>query len=322
MYKHLTLSDRCVIEAMLKQKITQVLISESLKVHKSTISREIRRNSILKKWATKKVYLGQEAHHKAQKSRRLSKYQCKKIDDNVKLSNYIKSEIKRKDVNLSPKIIANSWNTLHKDKKDHITHESIYKWLDTAMWNEYKKYLLYKKGYKKVKTKKWSKIKDRIMIEERDKNLSIKNRLEKWHYEADLIVSCKWYKWAILTLIDRYSRLSHAFKIEDKSSENIMKLIASVIDELWIKTVTFDNWMEFAKHKLLQKLWVSTYFCHSYASWQKWSIENLNRIFRRTYPKWTNFDEINQKQVKSAIDIINNTPREILGYISPNKAHS
>jgi IS30 family transposase len=68
------------------------------------------------------------------------------------------------------------------------------------------------------------------------------------------------------------------FKIENKNSENIMNLIAWVKEKLWIKSVTFDNWMEFAKHYLLKNIWIKTYFCNPYSSWEKWSIENLNKI--------------------------------------------
>lgn len=319
-YKHLTKTDRFLISAFIKKWFSQKCIALELGFSKSTISREINRNSIIKNWTNKKEYLPEDAQRKTLNKRRFSKYQCMKIEGNLELSNYIKQELKRKDVNLSPKTIAYEWN-MNKKEDSTITHESIYKWLNTSYWIEYKSNLLYKKGYKKTQSSKWSKIRNRIMIEERDKNEAIKNRTEKWHFEWDLIVSPLLYKGAVLTIIDRYTRIAKAWKIKDKSSENIMKLIASSVEELGIKTITFDNWMEFAKHEILRKIWVKTYFCHSYCSWQKWSIENFNRLLRRIYPKWTNFDKITQEQIKSATDIINNTPREILGFISPKKAH-
>ena len=320
-YKHLKIEDRCIIEAMLKNRLSQKDIANVLRVNKWTISREIKNNSVLKNWTNKKIYLAKEAQHKANTKRLRSKYQSMKIQGSLELTNYIISELKRKDANLSPDIIANTWNRLQTQKENHITAESIYKWLNTIWWIKYRKYLLYKNGYKKTKMTKWGKIRDRIMIEERDKNIVIKNRLEQWHFEADLVVSNKWNKWAVLTLIDRKSRYARAFKIGSKNSKNIMKLLASIKDELWIKSITFDNWMEFAKHKILRNIWIDTYFCNAYASWEKWSIENLNRLLRRFFPKWTNFDKITQEQIRSVIDIINNTPRKILGYNKPKNVH-
>jgi IS30 family transposase len=115
--------------------------------------------------------------------------------------------------------------------------------------------------------------------------------------------------------------LPRIFKLKDKSSKNVMNLIASIKDEVWIKSVTFDNGMEFAFHNILQNIWIDTYFCNPYHSWEKWSIENLNRIIRRFFPKWTIFDDISEEKIKSICYIIANTPREILGFVSPNQAH-
>lgn len=181
--------------------------------------------------------------------------------------------------------------------------------------------LLFSKWYKKTHKVKWSKIKNRVTIEERDKSLEIKERLEKWHFEVDLIVWKKWTKWAILTMVDRKTRIWEMFKIPNKRSDNIMKLIASVKNKLNIKTVTFDNWMEFAKHEELHKYWIKTYFSDPYSPWQKWSIENFNRMPRRYFPKGSIFDNITNKQIKRVADIINNTPRKILWFISPIQAH-
>ena len=50
--------------------------------------------------------------------------------------------------------------------------------------------------------------------------------------------------------------------------------------------------MEFAKHQLLHDIGIETYFCEPYHSREKGSIENLNRIIRRFFPKWTIFDDV------------------------------
>lgn len=237
------------------------------------------------------------------------------------MKKFIIKQIQRKDIIPSPKMIAKLWNKKQKDNKNNISHTSIYKWLETGDGNWFKKFLANKyKWYKKRnKMLKNIKIKNRIWIEERPEKIN--NREEKWNFEADLIVSKKWFKWVLLTLIDRKTRLPQIFKLKDKSSKNIMDKISKVKYELWIKTVTFDNWMEFAYHHLLKKIWIDTYFCNPYSSWEKWSIENLNKIIRRFYPKWTIFDDVCEKQIKRICKIIANTPREILGYISPYEAH-
>jgi IS30 family transposase len=100
-----------------------------------------------------------------------------------------------------------------------------------------------------------------------------------------------------------------------------MKLIISVKKKLWIKTITFDNGLEFAFHKLLNDVWIDTFFSKPYSPREKWAIENLNKIIRRFFPKWTIFDNISHQKIRSICCIIANTPREILGFLSPNQVH-
>ena len=319
-YTHLTIFDRQTIELQLKRWITQKEIAEVLWKHKSTISREIKLNSIIKKWKTWKHYLAKDAHLKAYLRRCYCKKQSMKINMNSKMKLFIIYHLKRKDILPSPKIIAKLWNNIQTEKKNHITHTSIYSWLETGMWNKYKELLLYKyKWYKKIKAIKWSRIIWRISLDKRSEEAN--NRSEKGHFEADLIVSNRWNKAALLTLTDRKTRLPRIFKLKDKSSKNIMDIIASIKEEVWIKSITFDNWMEFAFHQLLNEVWIDTFFCEPYHSREKWSIENLNRIIRRFFPKWTNFGDISEEQIKNACQIIADTPREILDYVSPNQAH-
>jgi len=319
-YKHLTIFDRQTINIHLKRWVTQKEIADILWKNKSTISREIKLNSIVKKWKTWREYLAKDAHLKAYIRRYYCKTQSMKINMNSKMKLFIIYHLKRKDILPSPKIIAKLWNHTQTEKKYHITHTSIYSWLETWMWNKYKDLLLYKyKWYKKVQAKKWSRIIWRIWLDKRPEEAN--NRSEKGHFEADLIVSKKWCKYALLTLIDRKTRLPRIHLLKDKSSKTIMDIIKSEKEKYWIKSVTFDNWMEFAFHQMLQEVWIDTYFCEPYHSREKWSIENLNRVIRRFFPKWTDFATISKKKIKSICKIIADTPREILDYVSPNQAH-
>ena len=319
MWKHLTLQDRESIEIHLWRWSKQNEIAKVLKRSESSISREIENNSIKKEWSNKIEYLALEADHKAYVKRLNAKSQSMKINLNWDLQRYIISELERKDIITSPKSIANSWNTSIKEKKEHISYESIYKWLEQPAQDKYRKHLLYKKWYKKVKAVKWSKITWRVWLDQRPEEAN--NRSEKWHFEADLVVSNKWNKAAILTLTDRKTRLPRIYKLKNKSSKNIMDIIASIKDEIWIKTITFDNWMEFAKHYLLHDFSIDTYFCEPYHSWEKWSIENLNRIIRRWFPKWTNFGDISEEEIEKVCKVIADSPREILGFKSSNQVH-
>jgi len=325
-YTQINYQDRVTIEIQLKRWAKQKEIAEVIGKSPWTVSREIRRNSVTKKWSRKKEYLANDAEMKTYQRRRWAKMQSMKINMNSKLKLFIIEQIQKTDILPSPKVIAWLWNQEQiekglKENKDKISHMSIYKWLEIWDWNKYKEFLAHNfKWYKKRKHQTQKvKIKNRVWIELRSELIS--NREEQWHLEADLVVSKKGFKWALLTLIDRKTRLPRLFKLKDKSSENIMNLIAWIKEEIWIKSVTFDNWMEFAKHYMLNDIWIDTYFCNPFSSWEKGSIENLNKLIRRFFPKWTIFDDVPEEKIKSICDILANTPREILGFLSPNQVH-
>lgn len=320
-YRQLNYQDRVTIEIQLNRKSTQKEIAWIVWCSSWTISREIQRNRVKKRWTNKVVYLAKEADIKAYQRVWRAKSQSMKINMNSELKLFIIKQLLRKDILTSPKLIASMRNRQLTEKNSHISFVSIYKYLETSDGYKYKKYLAHKLAwYKKRKTQLMKvKIQHRIDIDERPK--IINNREEQGHFEADLIVSKKWFKGVLLTLIDRKTRLPRIYKLKNKKSKPIMHIIKNLQHELWIKSVTFDNWMEFAKHYLLNEHGIETYFCKPFHSREKWSIENLNKLIRRFYPKWTIFDQVTPEQIRSTCDILANTPREILGFLSPNQVH-
>jgi len=77
--------------------------------------------------------------------------------------------------------------------------------------------------------------------------------------------------------------------------------------------MSMDDGIENKDHRAMA---LPTYFCEPYASWQKGSVENFNKMLRRYMPKGTDFALITQDQVNYYLSIINNKPRKILGYKS------
>lgn len=305
------------ISILKRRGYKQVDISRELNISSDKISKELKRNSNINAETWEREYVWSKAQMKHYQRRRWAKPQSMKINSYTPLKLFLICELKKK---VSPKTIAHNWNT-KQDNEITITHGSIYKWLETWDGNKYKKYLLHEyAGYKKKTSIEKVIISKRIGIEERC--VLINERKEIGHYEADLIVSKKGYKWVLLTLIDRHSRKWLVVKLKDKTTKWVMKAIVRYRKKLWIKSITFDNGREFSHHYKLWKHEIKTYFCNPYSSWEKWSVENYNRIIRRWFPKWTVFDTISHHKIRSVMNLINNTPREILGYLSPNQVHN
>ena len=62
------------------------------------------------------------------------------------------------------------------------------------------------------------------------------------------------------------------------------------------------------------------WYCHSYAAWEKGSVENHNRMIRRFFPKGTDFSKISKKRIAAVQDWMNNYPRKVLQWQTPNEA--
>ena len=63
------------------------------------------------------------------------------------------------------------------------------------------------------------------------------------------------------------------------------------------------------------------YYCHPYASWERGSNENNNRMIRRFIPKGKDFDNITPEQVQEIEDWMNNYPRKMFGFKSSQELY-
>jgi IS30 family transposase len=107
------------------------------------------------------------------------------------------------------------------------------------------------------------------------------------------------------------------------------KTAACVAEGVWellgyykecVKTITYDNGTENVLHeKINTKLKCKSYFCNPYHSWEKGSVENAAGLVRRYFPKKTDFSRITDAQLNRVEKQINNRPRKLLNYETPQQ---
>jgi IS30 family transposase len=102
-----------------------------------------------------------------------------------------------------------------------------------------------------------------------------------------------------------------AVRTDTMSADEHASALQRTFSGMRVKSVTFDNGIENKKHRLLG---VPTFFCDPYSSWQKGSVENVNKLIRRYLPKGTNFVHISPERIAWIVQRINHKPRRILGY--------
>ena len=130
-------------------------------------------------------------------------------------------------------------------------------------------------------------------------------------------------KSAIGTIVERKTRFTFIVKIENRKSKTVTQQFAKIMNTMpkFIrKTMTYDNGMEMANHQwLTQNTGMDIYFANPYSSWERGTNENTNGLIRRFFPKGTDFNKISIEQLKQAETALNNRPRKVLGYKTPNE---
>ena len=61
------------------------------------------------------------------------------------------------------------------------------------------------------------------------------------------------------------------------------------------------------------------YFAKPYHSWERGLNEHTNGLVRQYFPKGTDFNSLTEKDVQNVENILNNRPRKILNFKTPNE---
>lgn len=321
-YFQLTLEQRYQIEALKALELSQTEIAKIIGVHKSTVSRECKRNIPLR-GSGAKIYVAEKAQKKTD-ARHSEKYKYTSFSLEMKAEARQMISIKK----YSPELVSAQWV---KDGKKRVSHETIYKWIwkckkgNRKEDKEDKRLYLHLKHARRRRKRGSSKdnrglIAHRVSIEERP--MVVEKRVRKGDIEVDLIIG-KNHESGLLVTLDRATLLTTIDKIESKKPEHIMKLLMKRYGaNTDLKTMTFDNDQAFGlHHKIAKELCIKTYFTRPYTSQDKGSVENRNGVIRRFYPKKTDFNLVTSKEIKNVEKMINNRPIRKFNYKSANEVH-
>jgi transposase, IS30 family len=123
-------------------------------------------------------------------------------------------------------------------------------------------------------------------------------------------------------LHDRKSRRTKIKKIKNIRPSTNREALTTMAADLYCLTITHDNGIENKQHELLAEiLKIQTYFCDSYCSWQKGSIENTIGRIRRFIPKGADVSLYSDEYIQMIEDWLNNTPRKCLDFKTPNEVY-
>ena len=317
-YKQLNLEEREQLHLLIWDKLSIRTIAKIMSRSPSTISREIERNTppLHRRYTP---HLAQEAYHE----KKVRVRQRPRLKDPL-IVNYLIEKLK---INWSPELIAGKWSKEH--PKLSISHEAIYQYIYMSVKsgeeNDLRPYLRRKHKRRKRKYIPFKTVKttipERIGIEMRP--VGVATRKQYGHWEGDSVESKRESSACLRTLVERKSRLLRMTKIERKTailaSQAAINLLSQYATGLR-RTLTQDNGTENAGHKIItQTLGIKCYFAHPYRSSERGTNEQTNGLIRQYFPKGTDFATISETEIKRVEYLLNNRPRKVLNYCTPQE---
>lgn len=294
---------------MRKQNFSMDEIATVVGKHKSTISRELRRNCDKR-----------SGRYDADLAHRKYKRRQKEKPHHVRFTGEVRLRVEAMlRADYSPEQIVGRCGL---EGLECVSVEAIYQyvWDDKRRGGDLHTHLRRKgRKYRKRGAMKDSRgiIRDGVSIDERPKVVDEKSRFGD--LEIDLVMGAN-HKRALLTANDRASGIAWIALLEGKDSKALADKAAEMLSPYkgLLRTITSDNGKEFAEHKAIAKsLGVDYYFAHPYHSWERGTNENMNGHIRQHLPKGTPFDCLNDNDIKRIRDKLNHRPRKKLGYLTP-----
>ena len=335
-FKHLSKNDRLRIERWLREGMKPREIADKLRVHISTVYRELKRGQYERlngaTWEMVTAYSPDIAEERYQQHLR-EKGPDLKIGKDHELANYIEETIITNEC--SPAAVLGYALMEGRKFETTVSVATIYNYIKKGLFLNITQVDLPRRGkrkqtYKKVKTKNdQARASAGESIERRP--AEVESRETFGHWEMDTVYSKKNSTTkALLVLTERKTRREIIIMVPNRKAETIVKAIDALERKIGavnfrkiFKSITVDNGTEFSAAEELERSAINktiprtkVFFCHPYSSWERGSNENANSMIRRKHPKGTNFAKVSPAAIAATERWINNYPRKILGYMS------
>lgn len=310
-YSHLTLEERCRLRGMIEMGLPKTEMARRLGRHRSTICRELDRNSNV-------------TGYRPDGADRLAwarKLRGSRIERSTRLRGHVEDRLA---MGWSPEQIA---GRMELEGLEHtVCAESIYRHVYSPAGRRagLPRQLAQRKvrrGRRRRTGAREPSIPNRVPVHQRPTKAHL--RAEFGHWEGDLM-HFRRQRDILLTLQERRSRLTLARRLLSKDSELAASAIVAELRGLpprARRTITHDNGGEFARHETVTaEIGMRAFFCDPHSPWQRGGIENANGLVRRDLPRKTSLGDYTDDDIDDVIWNLNSTPRKCLGYKTPIEA--
>jgi IS30 family transposase len=310
-YRQITSEERYTIATLRREGFNAAEIARRLGRHRSTISREVRRNSSRWDGSYRPSKAVERTNGRRSRSRRNSYF--------TKADFALVERKLRED--WSPEQISGHLR-LHGELS--ISHETIYihVWRDKEAGGRLYRHLRCSPKLRRKRHNSYDsrgRLAGKRHISERPPH--VEKRGSVGHWEIDTVVG-KGARDCVTTLVERKTGYALIGKLADRSmlgtSQRTKTLIRRAPDQF--KTITADNGTEFHDYESVERATgVKFYFATPYHSWERGSNENFNGLLRQYLPKRTSQADITQRDCDRIAKKLNTRPRKRLGYRTPEE---
>ena len=256
-YTQLTREQRYQIYALIKAAHNQSQIAAIIGCHKSTISRELRRNC------------GAHDYYPNQAQLLARRRQGNSHGPRIPAQTWQQVELLLQQ-QWSPEQIT---GRLKLQRQRTVSPERIYLhiYADKRRGGSLHRHLRSQKKQRKRYGGyiRRGQIPNRTSIEQRPPVVASKRRFGDW--EADTIIGAR-HRGGILSLVERKSKLTRLHKLRSKAAAEVKDISIALLQPLLnrVHTITVDNGKEFCQHEqITAALQAPIYFAHPYASWNE-----------------------------------------------------
>jgi IS30 family transposase len=325
-YSRLSEEDREAISRGLAAGLSCAAIARSIDRPSSSVTREVGRNygaSLYRAWSAGRKAAKLMGRRRAGKS---------KLLNGLRLRRYVEDHLRQA---WSPDEIARRLRVDYPhDMAMRISAEAIYQYIYVLPRGELKatlirglrhehKYRRARKGKGAKGGEKRGKIADMLSIEERPAEVA--DRTVPGHWEGDLILG-KNKRTALGTLVERVTRYTLLVALETKDAKSVSTAYAKALKKLpqtLARSLTYDQGREMSGHKAFTvDTGITVYFAHPSSPWERGTNENTNGLVRQFFPKGTAFNKLPPGAIRRAQNLLNDRPRKVLNYRTPNEAFS
>ncbi|MEO8749938.1 MAG: IS30 family transposase [Allobranchiibius sp.] len=284
----------------------------------STISRELKRNSI------KDRYLPSLAQE--QTWARARRPRARKLDGLALRERVVSMLIAR----LSPEQVAGRLRVENpQDPEMRVSHETIYQALYVQGRGSLRPELAIAlrtgrtmRRPRRPDGPRPKKFRDMVMISDRPQE--IEDRAVPGHWEGDSIIGSTATRSAIGTLVERTSGFVMLLHLPgDHTARTVADAMITAMNTLpqrLRRSVTWDQGGEMSRHQeITLATGVPIYFCDPHSPWQRGSNENTNGLLRQYFPKSTDLSFHGPGILQNVAAELNQRPRKRHDYRTPTE---